>query len=213
MITVILLMAGNSTRMNMNENKIFLPLGEKKVFQYSLDLFLEMGFEVICVVQDRVDDFKFYQDKGVQFISGGKTRQESVYLGLGVAKGDIVLIHDAARPFISKRVVEECLVALAKGKYIVVGTPSKDTIYNLEPLEVLNRKNLICAQTPQGGKKEQFLQCHVKAIQDGIEFTDDISLVQHYLNPEIEVIQGEDSNFKITTKLDYIVAMEMIKGV
>ncbi len=87
MITAILMMAGNASRMQMNENKVYLPLGKQKIFEYSLNLFLDMGFEVICVIREedrnQLDPYK----KRVKIAIGGKTRQESVYKGLQEATG------------------------------------------------------------------------------------------------------------------------------
>ena len=107
MITVILMMAGSSSRMNSNENKLFLPLGDKLVFQHSLDLLLSNGFDVICVTKEEyIKYLNEYTDK-VKIVIGGNTRQESVYNGLVAANGEYVMIHDAARPFISQRIIDD----------------------------------------------------------------------------------------------------------
>ena len=72
MITVILMMAGSSSRMNLNENKLFLPLGDKLVFQHSLDLFLDNGFDVICVTKEEyIEYLKQYTDR-IKIVIGGK---------------------------------------------------------------------------------------------------------------------------------------------
>ena len=133
MVSVILMMAGSSSRMNSNENKLFLELGDKKVFQHSLDKFLEFGLEVICVIKE--ENIKYlgdYLDK-VKVVIGGNTRQESVYNGLCTCNNDYVLIHDAARPFISKNIIEDCLNAINQDKNFLVAAPSKDSIYLKTP--------------------------------------------------------------------------------
>lgn len=212
MVSVILMMAGSSSRMNSNENKLFLELGDKKVFQHSLDKFLEFGLEVICVIKE--ENIKYlvdYLDK-VKVVIGGNTRQESVYNGLFACNNDYVLIHDAARPFISKNIIEGCLNAINQDKNFLVAAPSKDSIYLKTPLQTLNRDNVCLAQTPQGGLKTDFLTAHLKAVEEGISATDDISLVLKYIDKEVMLITGEDINFKLTTSLDYILAKELIKN-
>ena len=212
MVSVILMMAGSSSRMNSNENKLFLELGDKKVFQHSLDKFLEFGLEVICVIKE--ENIKYlvdYLDK-VKVVIGGNTRQESVYNGLCACNNDYVIIHDAARPFISKNIIEDCLNAINQDKNFLVAAPSKDSIYLKTPLQTLNRDNICLAQTPQGGIKTDFLTAHLKAVEEGISATDDISLVLKYIDKEVMLITGEDINFKLTTSLDYILAKELIKN-
>lgn len=211
MISVILLMAGSATRMKSKENKVFLPLGKKRIFEYSLDLFLELGLEVICVI--RKDEAKYLKKyaSSIHLVEGGATRQESVYHGILAATQPLVLIHDAARPWIEKKVIESCILSLKNGRRVLVGCPCVDTVYQKEPLEVLSRENLFQAQTPQGASREDFLYAHQKAIEEHTFFTDDISLVNHYLPKETEVILASERNFKITTPMDYILAKEMIK--
>ena len=212
MVSVILMMAGSSSRMNANENKLFLELGDKKVFQHSLDKFLEFGLEVICVIKE--ENIKYlgdYLDK-VKVVIGGNTRQESVYNGLCACNNDYVLIHDAARPFVSNTIIQECLNAINEDKNFLVAAPSKDSIYIKTPLQTLNRDNVCLAQTPQGGLKTDFLTAHLKAVEEGISATDDISLVLKYIDKEVMLITGEDINFKLTTSLDYILAKELIKN-
>ena len=212
MISVILMMAGSSSRMNINGNKLFLDLGEKKVFQHSLDKFLEYGLEVICVIkEENIFYLKEYSDK-IKIVLGGNTRQQSVYNGLCACSNDFVLIHDAARPFVSKTIIEACLNSIKEGKNFLVAAPSKDSIYLKTPLQTVNRDNICLAQTPQGGMKSDFLTAHVKAIEEGIFATDDISLVIKYINKDVKIITGEDINFKLTTSLDYILAKELVKN-
>ena len=211
MITVILMMAGSSSRMSLNENKLFLPLGDKLVFQHSLDLFLENGFDVICVTKEEyINYLKDYTDK-VKIVIGGNTRQESVYNGLVACDNEYVMIHDAARPFISQRIIDDCKEAIKENKCFLVAKSSKDSVYVTKPFEAVNRDNIIMAQTPQGGLKSSLLNAHINANNDNFISTDDISLLLKYSNEEIKIIDGDENNFKITTQLDYILAKEMVK--
>ena len=211
MVSVIVVMAGSASRMHIKENKVYLPLGNKAVFEYCLDLFLSYSFEVICVIrkEDR-NQLKQYESK-VKIVYGGKTRQESVYNGLKEATKPYVLIHDAARPFLSKTTVDACLHSLKENKACLVVAPCKDSIYQRTPLKAIARDTLLLAQTPQGGRTNDLLEVHQEAIKEGFQATDDISLLLKYKDCMVELIEGSDENFKITTQLDYITAKEWIK--
>ncbi|MCM1131539.1 MAG: 2-C-methyl-D-erythritol 4-phosphate cytidylyltransferase [Roseburia sp.] len=213
MVSVVLMMAGNASRMHIKENKVFLPLGEKKVFEYALELFLSYSFEVICVIrkEDR-QHLKNYESK-VKIVYGGVTRQESVYNGLQEATEPYVLIHDAARPFISKRTVDACLKSLRENKACLVVVPCKDSLYQKTPLKTIERSKIVLAQTPQGGRTKDFLDVHQKALSENFQSTDDISLLLKYKDQMVELIESDNANFKITTQLDYITAKEWIKHV
>lgn len=209
MVSAVLVMAGNASRMNINENKVFLPLGDKKVFEHSLNTFLDLGLEVICVI--RPEDESLLKDYNVKIAYGGKTRQESVYNGLKLVSKKYALIHDAARPFISKENVLDCIKALKAGNGVLVGESIKNSIYEKKPLKSLKRDELISAQTPQGAEVKVLLECHMKAIEDKYLATDDISLLLKYSDTNVCIIEGNDTNFKITTQLDYILAKELVK--
>jgi 2-C-methyl-D-erythritol 4-phosphate cytidylyltransferase len=211
MISVILMMAGSSSRMNLNENKLFLPLGDKLVFEHSLDLFLKNGLDVICVIKPDYIKYLTKYDGKVKIVLGGETRQQSVYNGLVACTNDYVMIHDAARPFVTQNIINECKAAIEEEKCFLVAKSSKDSVYVKTPFESIKRDNIVMAQTPQGGPKSVLLNAHVNANNDGFISTDDISLLLKYINEEIKIIDGDDSNFKITTQLDYILAKELVK--
>lgn len=212
MISVVLVMAGNSSRMRMNTKKAFLPLGNKMVYEYSVDLFLSYGFEIVCVIKEEDCSFLDKYAGRVKLVYGGNSRQESVYRGLLEATGEYVLIHDVARPFVDKRIIEDCLNAIKERSSFLVTIPCKDTPYQAVPFSPLERSNLTLAQTPQGGKLEELLFAHQQAIKDNFNATDDISLLLRYGKSPIKLIEGNERNFKITTQLDYIMAKELVKN-
>ena len=212
MISVILLMGGNSSRMNLNENKLFLPLGDKLVFEHSLSKFLNYDFEIICVTQQKYIGYLEKYKEQVKIVIGGNTRQESVYNGLNACSNEYVIIHDAARPFITKKIIDDCVLAINNNQNFLVSVPAKDSVYQINPLVNLKRESLKLAQTPQGGIKKDFINAQILANKENKQFTDDISLVMNYFDKPIQIIDGDDLNFKITTKLDYIVAKEMMRN-
>ena len=81
----------------------------------------------------------------------------------------------------------------------------------INPFKSLDRGNILLAQTPQGGLKQDFLNAHIIAKNRNLLFTDDISLLMNAIEKPIKIIESSDNNFKITTKLDYIIAKELIK--
>ena len=210
MISVILMMAGSSSRMNQKENKLFLQLGNKLVFEHSLEMFLNNGLDVICVTKPEYIHYLSKYENKVKIVLGGETRQESVYNGLVACQNDYVMIHDAARPLITQRIIDDCKEAINEGKCFLVAKESKDSVYSKNPFKALKRDNIIMAQTPQGGPKSVLLNAHINAKNDNYISTDDISLLMKYSNEEIKIIDGDDHNFKITTQLDYILAKELV---
>ena len=206
MNSLILLMAGTGSRMKMDTNKVLLPLGNKKIYEYSLDLFKRYNFEIICVVNEsdnvELPDY-------VKVTTGGKTRMESVYNGLKLVTGDYVFIHDSARPFLSGEVLEELINNASVDSALLCCEAVKDTIRIKEDnkLKVLNRDSLVSAKTPQCAPTKILLDSYQKAINENKLFTDDIAVIENY-HPEFEVklINSNPDNFKITTKIDYELA-------
>lgn len=213
MISVVLLMAGSATRMKQKENKVYMPLGNQMVYEHSLVKFLELGLEVICVIRTEDRSYLDAYTSKVKIVIGGSTRQESVLNGIKEATGKYVLIHDAARPFITKDIIQQCIASLKEDNCCLVVAPCKDTVYQKNPLRTLKREELILAQTPQGGNKAILLKCHEQALKEQYVGTDDMSLVLKYSDSAIKIIEGNDLNFKITTQMDYIIAKELVKNV
>lgn len=204
MISVILLMAGKGKRCGLDKNKILYKLGNKPIYQYSLDLFLKYDFEIICVVnKDDLDELKDKLPNNVKIVLGGKERYDSVLNGIKEAKGDYLIIHDSARPFLDKSVIEEILNKKNDTNCILTYMDVKDTIkINDDKISSLDRSKLISASTPQAGPKNIILDSYLKK-EDNKIFTDDISLVEYY-HPEVKIdlIKSNDENFKITKEID-----------
>lgn len=206
MISVILLMAGSGSRMNIDKNKILLPLGDKNMFEIPLDLFLSFNFEVVCVVnKNDLDLVKPLIINKAKIVIGGKTRMESVYNGLKEVNGDYVIIHDSARPLISKDVINKIIEIKNDNNCILCYRNCKDTIKIIEDnIKTLDRNKLISAVTPQCGPKALLLSAYEKAFNDNKEFTDDISLIEHYFSDtKIDLVLANEESFKVTTPLDY----------
>lgn len=206
-IVKVVVTAGGTSRRFGNTNKLFEDLCGKPVIQYSVDLFTEMGFEVIIPAhisfKDEVAElFKNYSN--VKVIQGGITRQQSVYRGLLQAGGaDFVIIHDAARPLITKDIVNNCLEKAYEKKAAIVAVKTTDTIktvdINKKITSTPNRINLINVQTPQIFEYSMILDAHEKHKDKSL--TDDACLIEE-CGGEVYYSDGEYSNIKITNQTD-----------
>lgn len=147
-------------------------------------------------------------------VTGGATRQESVRLGLEALEKqapDFVLIHDAARPLVSARVIEDVVQALeagADGALPMVA--ASDTLRRRGPdghWNLVDRENLYRAQTPQGFAFAKILAAHRNHAQEDV--TDDMALAE-LAGLKVEMTQGEEKNIKVTRKEDFALAEKLI---
>ena len=148
---------------------------------------------------------------------GGKERQDSVRLGLEAIAGlnpQTVLIHDAVRPFIALETISAILAALDHGSAAIVGVPLADTLKRVDGKMVtgtVSRAGLWRAQTPQGFKFQDILKAHDHAARTApqTDFTDD-AMIAEYAGLRVEMVQGLEENFKITTSADLARAEAML---
>lgn len=199
---VALIMAAGSSR-RMGENKLLLPMKNHTVIEETLSIFESCAEidEIGLVTNDPLIKEKSNAFSKVKYIvAGGKERMDSVYQGLTkLKKDDFVLIHDAARPFLSKNALKRCIKAAKAGKSFTLAVPVKDTIKIVQDDIVQatpKRETLYQAQTPQGFLVSILLEAYERRDPD-ITYTDDSSLIE--LNQAVHVIEGEYSNIKITT--------------
>jgi 2-C-methyl-D-erythritol 4-phosphate cytidylyltransferase/2-C-methyl-D-erythritol 2,4-cyclodiphosphate synthase len=147
-----------------------------------------------------------------QTVTGGQTRQDSVFSGLLSVPSSVnaVLIHDAARPFLTPKLVQMTINALSQGARAVIPViPITDTIKQVfgHKLTTLPREHLVRVQTPQGFALPTILQAHHLAREQDLECTDDAGLCEN-MGEDIEMIVGEDTNIKITTPQDLMFLKE-----
>lgn len=210
MVSVVLLMAGKGSRMGAETNKVLLPLGNRLMFEYPLQLFLRLGCEVVCVIsKEDEEEIKARLPETVKYTYGGSTRQESVRNGLNLCTASYVLIHDAARALLDEKTVKEIIKISSSGEAVLVYQEVKDTIKQVcrERLQTLPRNTLISAATPQSAPLSVMKEVHWRAYEESWETTDDISLIEKY-RPDIKInlVLSNAENFKITTPLDYKLA-------
>lgn len=147
--------------------------------------------------------------------AGGARRQQSVRAALAeVSSGcDLVVVHDAARPFAKPDLIRRCLEAAALHGAAVAAVPATDTVKQVGPdLEVaatLDRCRLWLVQTPQAFRRELLVEAHEAAAAAGVECTDDASLVER-LGHRVQVVPGDRDNIKITWPEDVCRSEQMM---
>ncbi len=204
MTSCIIVAAGVGARMGLNVNKALIKLGNKRVLMYSIDTFLKYVDEVIVVLNENDSDIIKELPSKVIYTFGGSTRGESVYNGITKAKGDYILIHDAARPFISGDVINEIVNNINHDEAVLTYLESVDTIryQNNSKLELLDRNKVIKAVTPQCAPKKLILEAYKKSFDENKTFTDDIAVLTNYCDIKVNLVKANPEAFKITYPID-----------
>lgn len=217
-IKAVLLMGGSGARFGSQTPKQFHALNGTKLYLLTIKQFLQFSIfkEIIVVcplgwipsIEDEIPDGP------IKVVTGGKTRQESSYLGLKACgqETNCVVIHDVARPFVSERILQEHITAVQNHQAVNTCLPSRDTLVRLSPqgdiLEIPNREEYARVQTPQSFAYPLIMQAHQQASTH--EATDDCQLVMN-LGVKIKVVEGEEQNFKITTPFDLCIAQNLFQ--
>jgi 2-C-methyl-D-erythritol 4-phosphate cytidylyltransferase/2-C-methyl-D-erythritol 2,4-cyclodiphosphate synthase len=220
-IVALITASGRGSRLAINGDGIpkqYLPLAGVPMLRHTILAFLQHPqiTDVICTIHP--DDVELYEEATIGLdllnpVFGGDTRQASVHNGLEALREynpTKVLIHDGARPFVSKRVINGILEKLETHPAVIPAIAVEDTIkkYGEGKIEwTVERENLWRAQTPQGFLYHDILNAH-KAFKD-INFTDDAAL-DEYAGIPVAIISGSHNNFKITTEEDYERAKKLI---
>lgn len=208
--SALVLAAGSGQRMKLGYNKVFYELENgKTVLDQALSVFKEddrcKQIVLVCSTNDIVRISSQYVSGKVVVVLGGATRQESVYNGLKAVHEENVLIHDGARPWISKKNVDALLEKLAEHPACILMVPAKDTVKVVEKgiiKETLQRERLWLAQTPQAFDTRLIISCYKRAMDLGIQATDDAQVVELTCDMPVLCVKGGYDNIKITTKED-----------
>jgi len=206
--SVIIVAAGKGKRIGGNTPKQFIKLNKETVLSYSINTFksIEGISEIIIVTsKDWVSHLSsLYKD--CKIVLGGNTRRESVKNGVYACNNNTenILIHDAARPFISKKIITECLTLLNNNDVSVPLLDTHDTLLEINnKVTYLNRNSIKSIQTPQCFNKEKLKV----ALELDYDTTDEISLVlKKFPSTKIGIAKGSKINFKITDKDDLFIA-------
>lgn len=208
-VAVLIPAAGRGSRLGKGP-KAFLPLGDGSLLSQSLKAFEGLPATILVAVSEAMRaEVKAHVPETVTVIVGGGTRQETVRLLLQACSADIVLIHDAARPFLSAEVIAASLQAAKTHGAATVVKAVADTLIRASSGEVLDRNLLRAVQTPQSFKRGLILRAHEHARAQGITATDDAGLVR-LLGKEVALVEGDTWLDKITTPADYERAQALV---
>lgn len=223
-ITAIVLAAGSGSRMKSKTKKQFMEIKGKPVIWYSLFEFEKSRVDEIILVTGKEEiDYckkeiveKYNLKKIKNVVAGGSERYESVYNGLKEVTGNIVLIHDGARPLINNEIIERSIEGTIKSDACVVGVPVKDTIKRANKegyiIDTPNRSELWITQTPQSFKTDLVKMAYKKMKEElekgntTLNITDDAMVVEEFTTNQVRFVQGDYKNIKVTTPEDIDIA-------
>lgn len=211
---------GIGKRMGVGTPKQFLMLDGVPMMLHSLRVFERVSgvTEVVLVVPKQERDRalaevveRYGLKKVLKVVPGGATRQESVQHGLNEVDEDveIVVVHDAVRPFVTGDLIERSIEAARKHGGAIVAVPMKDTPKQAGPdgliQKTLDRAGLWLAQTPQTFRRALVVEAYRKASIAHVHATDDAALAER-LGHAVAIVEGSWENIKITTPEDMILA-------
>jgi 2-C-methyl-D-erythritol 4-phosphate cytidylyltransferase len=212
-VAVLVPAGGIGTRLGHRTPKQFLRLGAATILTRTLANFLGHPAVRAIVVAAPAEHLartrRLVAGTGrrpVSVVAGGATRQESVWRALQAvpADVDVVLVHDAVRPFIDRRLIDAVVAAAVADGAAICALPIAETIKRVRDGVVestLDRSGLWAVQTPQAFRTALLREAHDKARRDGVVGTDDAMLVE-WLGQRVRVVPGLTGNVKITTPED-----------
>lgn len=217
--TALIVAAGKGRRTGQEIPKQYIEIAGKSILRRSIDAFLgHPDVDNVCVVISDAD--RALYETAVEGLSllppvtGGSERQESVRNGLESLTGappEFILIHDAARPFVSHDLISRCLDRLQGADAVLPSLPVIDSLKTFADERItgaLNRDEIVAAQTPQGFTYPAILAAHRTFAGEAL--TDDTAVATR-AGIEVAMVEGEPGNFKITTAEDIEKARRIIQ--
>ena len=201
-VSVLLPAAGSGERLGRGP-KAFLEIGGKTLLDWVLEAFAWADERIVALPAGKSgarDD--------VRYITGGSTRQQSVFNLLQAASGEIVLVHDVARPFVVREAVDRLLLAVQSSAAATLAVDVPDTLVENQQGKygtVIPREQYRLVQTPQGFQRELLLKAHQAAQAAGTEASDDAQMVLGLGHP-VALVEGDRRMFKITYPEDLYLA-------
>lgn len=222
--TAIVAAAGSSTRMGGPVSKLLMPLEGVPVLARTL-MALEQADRVdAIVIAAREEDILPFSDlcrtygvtKPVKVVRGGGSREESVLLAALEAdeRTELLAVQDGARPLVTPRLIDAVAEKAARCNAAAPAVPVKDTIKTAaegQVRETLDRSALVAVQTPQVFEADLLKAALQSALEAGAELTDDCSAVER-LGKVVYLVDGDETNLKITTPVDLVIAAAILQS-
>ena len=219
--------AGVGRRMGAGLGKILRVLDNKPIIYYTLKAFHDCDFIDKIIVVTKRDYFdeveKVKKDNNFtkieKILEGGEKRQDSVHNGilyLHTCKlDDIIIIHNAANPFVTKKTIADTINAAIKYEAAAAGHKVKDTIKEVNEKgfveKTLERNKLWQMQTPQAIRYGLAAKAYKKAYEDEFYGTDDVGIVEHY-GKKVKIVESNIENIKLTHPIDLTIARSILKN-
>jgi len=205
--------------------KPYLMLGDKLVLEHTLRCFQDLPNlkQVVVSTSDRYSAkteeilAEVFPSIETYVVEGGKERQNSISNALQIIDESInmVMVHDAVRPFVTRELIEDCINGAKKTGGAITGVRVKDTIKevdsNLEIVNTPDRGSLWQAQTPQIFERKLLLKAYNNSRINRFTVTDDASLIEK-MGGRVVIVEGDRQNFKLTYPLDFSIAEMLMKN-
>ena len=223
-VNAVVVSAGQGTRMGTNVPKVLLEVAGKPLILHTLERFErahEVDRVVLVVAEGELSRYRELlrswltgKTLSLTLCPGGARRQDSVKSGLGSVDADceLVLIHDGARPFVQPGLIDRCVSEFAEACSLCVAVRARNTIKRVTDgvvQETISRALLWEVQTPQVFALSTLCEAYDFADREGIEATDDASLVE-YLGKPVRILEGSTTNIKVTYPEDVIFAEALL---
>jgi 2-C-methyl-D-erythritol 4-phosphate cytidylyltransferase len=222
-VTAVIAAAGSGKRIN--TKKQFLEINGTPLLAITASVFDDcQSIDEIIVVVPKEDltlasDILKNIKKLKMIVPGGESRQDSVFNGIRAvtaeSEDDLIVVHDAARPMVTKEIISRAIMEAKVSGAAVVGVPSKDTLKTVSKEnvieETLDRNTIWMIQTPQAFKAKIIKEAYERAQKVNYKATDDSKLVER-LSISVKMVMGSYDNIKITTKEDIAIAEAILSG-
>lgn len=209
-ISAIIPAAGCGSRAGFSRNKLLTPLGGEPVIRRTIAAFLQCGDIDEIILAARGSDLHemkalFFDHPTVRVVLGGETRAATVYRALQACSSpDYVLVHDGARPFVTQKIIRDCIETVRNHGSAVCALPATDTAALCRDgklVQPLPREQVYILQTPQAFTYRDILRAY-EQVSEGENFTDDSGVYAKYIAPP-QIFYGDSANKKLTYRNDF----------
>jgi 2-C-methyl-D-erythritol 4-phosphate cytidylyltransferase/2-C-methyl-D-erythritol 2,4-cyclodiphosphate synthase len=216
---VVIVAAGSSRRMG-GQDKLELTIAGRPILRWTVEALAAapaISRLIVVTAPDRVERLRatpWLAEVGATIVAGGRRRQDSVAAGVRAATADIVLVHDAARPFVSAALVMRVITGVRDHGAAIPALPVADALKRVEGERIVasaERQGLYRAQTPQGARRELLLaaaEAHAHGVDD---IPDEADLLARH-GVDVAIVPGDADNIKVTLVEDLVLARRLADG-